>query len=68
MKPLKLSFLAIAFGLCTFSFNCMASGHSVILTILHPDQWGLDSAISSIITAAAVFLIGLFTKKPTRKK
>jgi hypothetical protein len=68
MKKLKLSFLAIAFALCTFSINCMASGHSVMLTILHPDQWGLDSAISSVITAAVVFLIGLFSKKPTRKK
>lgn len=68
MNKLKLSFLAIAFALCTFSFNCLASGHSIMLTILHPDQWGLDSAVSSIITAAVVFLIGLFTKKPTRKK
>jgi len=68
MSKFKLGLIAFMFIVCSGAMAATVSGHSVLLTIVNPTSWGLDSAISSVIGAAALFLIGLFTKSPRSKK
>lgn len=68
MKKMQLFFTALAIFICATAFSATISGNSAMLAIVNPASWGLDSAITSIVSAAVVFIVGWFTKPPRKNK
>lgn len=59
---LLLTVIGLSFNVVLFAANSVANSN--MLAILHPEQWGLDGLIKSLITIGFSYVIGLFTKKP----
>lgn len=49
-------------------FAASTVANSNLLTVLHPEQWGLDGAIKGLVTIGLSYIVGLFTKSPSIKR
>lgn len=68
MKKSIFALTVLAFFVAIPVFASTVSSCGTLTTIVHPDAWGLDGTITAVISAIGIYLIGLFTKKPTSKK
>lgn len=68
MRNISLLLIALSLVVCSTAMAATIAGDSAYLAILHPEKWGLDSLITSVLTAVGVFIVGWFTHPPRGKK
>lgn len=51
-----------------FTFTEVSAGTGTLLTVVNPNNWGLDNTIAGIVSALGAYLVGLLTKKREKKR
>lgn len=73
MKKIEKTTLVtlLVFILLGFSSAAMAAAlttKATLLTVVNPQNWGLDNAIAAIVTALVAYLAGQINKKNNKRK
>lgn len=51
-----------------FTFTEVSAGTGTLLTVVNPNNWGIDNTIAGVVAALGAYLVGLLTKKREKRK